>query len=160
MNETKIKIKDGAIEKTFSIKKFTALQSFLFINKIITIIASSKIDASEEDKNAIISVIKNITKVDNTTEKNESDEVKHIDINQFLPTITTIIKGAIANTDEDTRNDVYNTLLSQVDYINGVSVKSLNLYNVDEFIDDFSSIFKLIFESIKHNFSFFLKEKM
>ena len=92
--------------------------------------------------------------------KNESDEVKHIDINEFLPTITTIIKGAIANTDEDTRNDVYNTLLSQVDYINGVSVKSLNLYNVDEFIDDFSSIFKLIFESIKYNFSFFLKEKM
>ena len=37
--------------------------------------------------------------------------------------------------------------------------ENINIYNADEFIEDFSTIYKLIIESAKFNFGFFLKEK-
>lgn len=160
-NTQEILIKDGNSDKKFTIKKFSAMESFFFVNKIISIIASSKINGVEEnEKNSIIDLIKNMSKMDNTVDEKDSKEKNkaEIDINSFMPILIKILKGAIAATDEDARNDIYNTLLKQCYNMNGISIKQLNLYNCDEFLEDFKTIFKLIFESVKFNFGFFLKE--
>ena len=155
-------LKDGETEKKFQIKKFSALQSFLFINKIISIIASTKISGNDEsDKLKIITLIKRLSKVDNTDEENKSEEVKNIDVNELFPIFINVLKSAFSNTDEDKKNEIYNILLKQCYFINGVSVRQVSLaVEENDFIENPMTFFKLVIESAKYNYSFFLKEKI
>ena len=157
MNEDKIILKDGSNDKNFIIKKMTAMQSFFFINKILAIISNAKIDLGNEYKEKCIQIIENMTKI----YKTEDVDKKNYKINEseILPIFFSVIKSALAETTEDKLNEVHNILLKQCFFVNGISVKNINIYNADEFIEDFSTIYKLIIESAKFNFGFFLKEK-
>lgn len=143
MDEIIVKIED----KEFKLYKLRATASFHLLNNILSLIAKG------DDNQLIVQTVHNIMQ---TGVKVTDDVLADVDI---LPLIFNAVKSAIASLDEAKQDSLSNQILKSAFFKNGTVEYPVDFEKLDEHFTNVGSIYKLLFECLKLNFSFFLKDK-
>lgn len=134
-----VEIMDDGNLLTFKIKQMSAIKQERWINKVL-ILASGTLS---EKSNVISGLFFSINKI--------SSSFKNMDFSKFME--------MFGKLDYDKVEPLYNELLECCSHIpdkNNVNFATpLNSNNADSIISDFKTLYKLRFEALKLNFSFF-----
>ncbi|RTK96087.1 MAG: hypothetical protein EKK64_05000 [Neisseriaceae bacterium] len=149
------KIKDGANELDLVITQFSATETVLFLNKLLSMLSRAKSVPTEN-----IGLVKQaINNVMQTGVKAEDVSEVRMELlgEEVFPMMIDVIKGAIAESSEDDQLIIMEKILNQVKLRQATEFIPLSLRSIDNYVSNGMTIYKICGAVIKFNFGFLLK---
>lgn len=154
MNNTKqIIINDAGIDKTFILQKFKALEQVKFNHKLLSALDGLEI----ADLTSIANMKQAVAQVMQTGETIEGADSQLSHSSEVLPMLFKLLKNALSGATDSKQDEIFSAVFSRVTFVNGGIPLQLNTHehdssNVNNYISDSMTIYKLIWEFIKFNY--------
>jgi hypothetical protein len=152
MNIKEIKLTDGGAEKIFVINRFKATRSVYFVNKALGLILKGNPQVSGEEGNSLKQQINTLMQ----TGINVEGANQELPNGNILSMLFGLLKSALSNLSDAGQEWLLTELLSCVVFRNGVLTNQLTPESADDYISEFTNLYKLCWEVLKHNYGFLL----
>lgn len=153
-NVKQIILNDAGIDKTFLLRKFKALEQVKFNHKLL-----SALDGLEIlDLVTIANMKQAVAQIMQTGEKIESADSQLTNTSELLPMLFKILRNALSGASDKKQDEIFKDVFDKVTFVNGgipINLNTINgdASNVDNYISDSVTIYKLIWEFIKFNYT-------
>lgn len=154
MNNTKqIILNDAGIDKTFVLQKFKALEQVKFNHKMLSALDGLEI----ADLTSIANMKQAVAQVMQSGEQIDGADSQLANTSEILPMVFKLLRNAISGASDSKQDEIFASVFNKVTFINGGIPLQLNTYendpcNVNNYISDSMTIYKLIWEFIKFNY--------
>lgn len=159
-----VTINDNGQDKLFVIREMFAIEKFDFLLDISNKILKNEKFTFKGILQLIFNAMQSGTKLDNINDIEINKTLESIQNSGFIEVAFELFKSLITNCTKYERDQIMHQLISCITIHNGVLPVKLNMIeesseNINHYVNDMQTLFKLLFEVIKINYINHMTEK-